>query len=99
LRNIGSIQVIVISAVVMMLYISGVMKSHSNTMEFFITWENQSLLQVRGAQYSEDFGGLPRISQPISHQDVQEIRITNIKKTEFVGELPSKLSAKEQFQP
>lgn len=95
MRNIGSIQVIVTSAVVMMLYISSVMKRHSNTMEFFITWENQSLLQVRGAQYSEDFGGLPRISQPISHHDVQEIRITNIKKTEFVGELPSKFAEKE----
>jgi hypothetical protein len=53
------------SAVVMMLYTSGVMKSNSNIVEFFITWENQSLLQALGAQYSEDFGGLPRISKRV----------------------------------
>jgi hypothetical protein len=94
LRNIGSIRVIVMSAVVMMLYTSGVMKSNSNIVEFFITWENQSLLQVLGAQYSEDFGGLPRISKRVPYQDVKEIRIFNTKKTEYVGALPTTISAK-----
>jgi hypothetical protein len=82
------------SAVVMMLYTSGVMKSNSNIVEFFITWENQSLLQALGAQYSEDFGGLPRISKRVPYQDVKEIRIFNTKKTEYVGALPTTTSAK-----
>jgi hypothetical protein len=71
-----------------MLFISSIMKIHSDTVEVVINWENEALLQVHGAIYPEDLHGLPRLSERIPYQEVQEIKITDIKKVEFKGAIP-----------